>query len=217
MLHFSHIIFDIDGTLTDNTEGYINSMKYALDRMDIKDYNKDTLASHIGPPIQWIFSASFGMNEQDTNIAVKFFREYYNENGWQENIPYKGIIEMMAELYAQGKKMYVATSKVEKFALKIIQHFGMDKYIIQTKGDDYGDGKITKTKVITDLMEMQHLMPSEEIVMVGDTIYDIEGGKKNGISTIAVGYGFGNEKDLRNAIPLYYTANVEELFKVLAR
>lgn len=48
--------------------------------------------------------------------------------------------------------------------------------------------KITKSKVITDLMKMKDLKPLEEIVMVGDTPYDIAGGKEKGISTIAVGF-----------------------------
>ncbi len=215
MAQFTHIIFDLDGTLTNNTRGIKNSLKYALNKMHIDDYREDILDGFIGPPLQWGFSTLFGMNERNTNLAVEYFREYYAENGWHENVPYNGIVEVMASLDAQGKKMYIATSKLEKFAQQIIRHFEMDKYIIHLKGADYSGKKATKTQVLAGLLATQQLVPSKDIVMVGDTSFDIVGGNENGLSTLAVGYGFGKEEDLRNANPTFYAKDVEEMFEVL--
>lgn len=217
MAQFTHIIFDLDGTLTDNTQGIINSLKYAFERMQIDDYPEDILDRFIGPPLQWGFSQLFGMNDRNTKLAVEFFREYYSENGWHQNVPYYGIPEMMAELDRLGKHMYIATSKFEKFAVRIIEHFEMDKYILQVKGADYKGEKANKTQIITDLLQMQQLAPSEEIVMVGDTLFDMEGGKQNGLSTIAVAYGFGKEHELKAAQPDFYAEDVEELYDLLIR
>ena len=215
MPKFSHIIFDLDGTLTDNTQGIKNSLKYALGQMHIDSYTEEILDRFIGPPLQWGFSNLFGMNERNTKLAVEYFREYYGENGWHQNVPYQGILEMMAELDFQGKKMFVATSKLEKYAQKIIQHFEMDKYILMLKGADYS-GKHSKATLIASILETQQLIPSKEIVMVGDTVFDIEGGNENDLSTIAVNYGFGNEEKLRNTNPDFFVEDVEELYKVLA-
>lgn len=65
-------------------------------------------------------------------------------------------------------------------------------------------------------MQMQQLAPSKEIVMIGDTVFDIEGGHENGLSTIAVNYGFGKENELRNANPDYFAEDVEELYEILS-
>lgn len=216
MSQFSHILFDLDGTLTDNTQGIKNSLKYALNKMHVDEYSEAIMDQFIGPPLQWGFSNLFGLNERNTKLAVEYFREYYGENGWHQNKPYDGIFEMMAELDAQGKKMYIATSKLEKYALQIMEHFEMDKYIIRLKGADYGGKKATKSQIITDLLEMQQLVPSEQIVMIGDTVFDIQGGKENGLSTVAVGYGFGKEEELRNENPDYFADDVDELFEVLS-
>lgn len=213
---FSHIIFDLDGTLTDNTVGIQNSLKYALDQMQVETPGNEVLQSLIGPPLQWGFSEVFGMNERNTKLAVEYFRAYYSEHGWHQNVPYDGILEMMAELDAQGKKMYVATAKFETFALKIIEHFEMDKYILQVNGADYNGKKAEKDGIISSVLQTNRLVPSEEIVMVGDTVYDIKGGNENEISTIAVGYGFGKEEDLRNANPDYFAEDVNDLFEILA-
>jgi phosphoglycolate phosphatase len=216
MSQFSHILFDLDGTLTDNTQGIKNSLKYALNKMHVDGYSEAIMDQFIGPPLQWGFSNLFGLNERNTKLAVEYFREYYGENGWHQNEPYDGIFEMMAELDAQGKKMYIATSKLEKYALQIMEHFEMDKYIIQLKGADYGGKKATKSQIITDLLEMQQLVPSEQIVMIGDTVFDIQGGKENGLSTVAVNYGFGKEEELRNENPDYFAEDVEELYEILS-
>ncbi|MFV0269794.1 MAG: HAD-IA family hydrolase, partial [Draconibacterium sp.] len=177
----------------------------------------DILDRFIGPPLQWGFSQLFGLNERNTKLAVEYFREYYSENGWHQNVPYDGIPEMMAELDKQGKRMYIATSKFEKYAVRIMEHFEMDKYILQVKGADYKGEKANKTQIITDLLQMQQLAPSEKIVMVGDTLFDMEGGKQNGLSTIAVAYGFGKEHELKAAQPDFYAEDVEELYDLLIR
>ena len=216
MAQFTHIIFDLDGTLTDNTSGIKSSLKYALESMQIETWEADILDKFIGPPLQWGFSHLFGMNERNTKLAVEYFREYYGENGWHQNEPYPGIFEMLAELDSQGKRMYIATSKLEKYALKIMQHFEFDKYIIQLKGADYGGKKATKSQIIADLLTGQQLTPSESIVMIGDTVFDIQGGKENGLSTVAVGYGFGKEEVLRHSNPDFFVEDVEELYEVLA-
>ncbi|WP_346855555.1 HAD hydrolase-like protein [uncultured Draconibacterium sp.] len=216
MSQFSHILFDLDGTLTDNTQGIKNSLKYALNKMHVDGYSEAIMDQFIGPPLQWGFSNLFGLNERNTKLAVEYFREYYGENGWHQNEPYDGIFEMLAELDAQGKKMYIATSKLEKYALQIMKHFEMDKYIIRLKGADYGGKKATKSQIITDLLEMQQLTPSEQIVMIGDTVFDIQGGKENGLSTVAVNYGFGKEEELRNENPDYFADDVDELYEILS-
>jgi phosphoglycolate phosphatase len=216
MAQFTHIIFDLDGTLTDNTQGIISSLKYSLKKMHIDDYPENLLDGFIGPPLQWGFSQLFGLNERDTKLAVEYFREFYGENGWHQNVPYNGVLEMMAELDKLGKRMYIATSKLEKYAVKIVEHFEMDKYIIQLKGADYHAKKATKTQIIFDVLTTQQLIPSKEIAMVGDTVYDMEGGKENGLSTIAVAYGFGKENELKATEPDFFIEDVEELFEVLA-
>lgn len=213
---FTHIIFDLDGTLTDNTRGISNSVKYALKKMHIDGFSDENMKQFIGPPLQWGFSNLFGLNERNTELAVEYFREYYGENGWHENVPYPGILEMLQELDHQGKKMYIATSKLEKYASKISEYFGFNKHIIQVNGADYSGRKAGKTMIISNLLEAQQLLPSTKIVMVGDTVFDIEGGNNNGLSTIAVGYGFGEKEELIAAKPNYYAENAEELFEILS-
>ena len=215
MPNFSHVIFDLDGTLTDNTTGIRNSLLFALEHMQIHGYTEKMLEQFIGPPLQWGFSQLFGLNERETKLAVEYFRDYYSENGWHENEPYPGVSQLLEDLHFAGVKMYIATSKLEKFAQRIIEYFEFDKYIIQLKGADYGGNHASKVGIIAELLNLHRIRPTGNVVVVGDTIYDIEGGKGNELSTIAVTYGFGKEDDLQNANPDFFADSVDDLYSIL--
>ncbi len=215
MSRFSHLIFDLDGTLTDNTSGIRNSLLYALEHMQIQGYSENMLEQFIGPPLQWGFSSLFKLNERDTKLAVEYFRDYYSDNGWHENEPYPGVYQLLEDLHFAGVKMYIATSKLEKFAQRIIEYFEFDKYIIQLKGADYGGNQATKATIVSDLLRIHKIKPSGNVAMIGDTVFDIEGGSRNGLTTIAVTYGFGKEEELQNAEPDYFAESVEELYEIL--
>ena len=215
MSQFTHIIFDLDGTLADPREGIRNSIKYALGKMKNGEFSEDLLERFIGPSLQWGFSNIFGMNEKDTDLAVKYFREYFGEKGLYENEPYPGIYDLIESLQTAGKNMYIASSKLEKYVHRILEHFEFEKYITMVKGADYSGLNASKKELIYDLMAVRQIDHSKEIVMVGDTVYDINGGKHNRISTIAVGYGFGIIEELLAAEPDYYVESVEELSRVL--
>jgi phosphoglycolate phosphatase len=216
MPDFSHIIFDLDGTLTDNTRGIAASVKYALDKMQIDGFSGGLPEGFIGPPLQHGFKNLFGLNERNTQLAVEYFREYYSVHGLFENDPYPGVSEMLEELHFAGKELFIATSKLEKFAVQISEHFGFDKYIGQLKGADYKGDYATKTTIIFHLLESRQLAPSKNIAMVGDTVFDMEGGRENGLTTIAVTYGFGKREELQNAGPDFLAESVEELYQILS-
>jgi phosphoglycolate phosphatase len=216
MSNFSHIIFDLDGTLTDNTRGIAASVKYALDKMQVNGFNGNLPDGFIGPPLQHGFKNLYGLNERNTQLAVEYFREYYSLHGLFENDPYPGVSEMLEELHFAGKQLFIATSKLEKFAAQISEHFGFDKYIMQLKGADYKGDFATKTTIISQLLEMRQLAPSKKIAMVGDTVFDMTGGKENRLATIAVTYGFGKKEELESTDPDFWAETVEELFQILS-
>jgi phosphoglycolate phosphatase len=186
-----------------------------MEHMQIHGYSEDILEKFIGPPLQWGFSNLFGLNDRDTKMAVEYFRDYFSEKGLYENEPYPGVYEMLERLHFNGVKMLIATSKLEKYAQRIIEHFEFDRYITQLKGADYGGKNATKPALIRELLKTNYLRPSKRIVVVGDTAFDIAGGKENGLSTIAVTYGFGKEADLEKADPDFWADSVEELFEIL--
>lgn len=215
MPQFTHILFDLDGTLTNPRLGIGNSLKYTLRQMQMDGYSDEILEKFVGPPLQDNFKNLFGMNERNTNLAVEHFRTYFGEKGLFENEPYHGINELLEELHLSGKRVYVVTSKLEKYAKMIMQHFEFDRYLDDLQGAEATGKHSGKGQLIEQLMERNRIPTSTSVVMVGDTHYDLIGARENEISSIAVGYGFGVLETLSNYNPDYLVDSVDELAELL--
>ncbi len=215
MPNFSHILFDLDGTLTNPRLGIGNSLKYALSQMQIDDYSDEILERFVGPPLQESFKNLFALNDRNTQLAVEHFRNYFGEKGLYENEPYPGIGELLHKLHLSGKRVYVVTSKLEKYSQMIIRHFEFDRYIDDLIGAEPSGKHSGKGQLIAELMERNQILPSSSVVMIGDTHYDLIGAKENGISCIAVTYGFGKQETLKSCNPDFLVESVDELAELL--
>jgi len=213
MFYFRNIIFDLDGTLTDSLEGIFNSLVYALRQIGYEEIPEIMPTEFLGPPLQQGFKNIFHLNEKETELAVKVFREYYGSKGLFENHPYAGIPDLLAALADNGIRMFVATSKYEKYAWEIIRYFEFDKYIEDLQGADYG-GNHSKADLIEMIMD-KHRLEKHDTIMVGDTLHDIRGAREAAIKCIAVGYGFNSAETLKAANPDYYVEDVAELGEVI--
>jgi phosphoglycolate phosphatase len=211
---YSHIIFDLDGTLVNSKIGLTNSLNYMLTRMSIDMDSATIIDQMIGPPIQDGLKEVLDFDARQVELGISLFREYYSETGLYEGELYPGILELLEELQQLGTKLFVATSKKDLFVPAVLRHFELGRYVSDFEGSGDG-GKHTKAGLITRLMGRNQIIPSEKVVMVGDTKYDIVGGKANEIGTIAVGYGFGNSEELRALNPDYFAGDVEELCGLL--
>ena len=93
-MRWNTVLFDLDGTVTDPKEGITCAVAYALRQQGIIA-DPDTLTSFIGPPLHESFPELFGLTEEQTDRAVEDFRVYFSRQGWAENIPYKGMAELL--------------------------------------------------------------------------------------------------------------------------
>ena len=124
---YTHIFFDLDGTLTDPGLGITNSVMHALERYGIPVSDRRDLYCFIGPPLVESFMRYYDFSAADARAAVDVYREYFADRGLFENELYPGIPALLARLRAAGLKLVMATSKPEAFAVRIAEHFGMPK------------------------------------------------------------------------------------------
>ena len=209
-----YILFDLDGTITDSCEGIVNSVRYALKKFEIIEYDTEVLYKFIGPPLLDSFMKYYGFSKEKAVTAVKYYREYYSKTGIFENRLYEGIGELLKELHQNGKRVILATSKPEKFADIILEHFNISKYFDFVGGATMNEKRSQKEEVIDYILKSQNISP-DNAVMIGDTKFDIIGAHMFGMEAIGVLYGFGSEQDLIDANADHIVTNVNELKKLL--
>lgn len=185
------VIFDVDGTLLDTTEGIIASVKYTIGNFNFPQLHTDELLSFIGPPIQESFRQHYGINDKEKlqEIAT-VFRNRYKDYDLLKAKPYNGIYDLCDYLIDSGYKIAIATYKRQDYATDILLHFGFDKYSNTMYGADH-ENKLKKADIIRMCISNLTIDGDEEVVMIGDSANDAEGAQKLGIGFIGVTYGFG--------------------------
>ncbi len=214
-MKYKHIFFDLDGTLTDPGVGITNSVAYALRRCGIEEEDRTKLYKFIGPPLIDSFMLCYGFSREQATDAVAVYREYFAPKGIFENEVYPGISEMLSELKEKGVKLYVASSKPEKFVVEILKHFELFEYFTGVYGSTMDETRTKKDEVIAYALETENLSAAD-VIMVGDRHHDIDGAKKNGMRSVGVTYGYGDREEHESAGADHIAESVTELHKILA-
>ena len=200
------VLFDLDGTLTDSGEGIIKSADIALKHFNIHA-TQEQLKVFVGPPLIETFKM-FGIQESSLDEAVKLFRKRYLTVGKFENHPYQGIENVLRTLREKNYNLFVATSKPEKIAIEILDHYELSPYFTKICGATMDEKRSSKDDVISYLTTH---VDTDKMLMIGDTIYDVLGANVHSIPTIGVSWGYGNPKEMKKAGAITIVHTPEEL------
>lgn len=207
-----YVFLDLDGTVTDSAPGILNSVEYAIEKMGFPKENRKDLEKYVGPPLVEAFAENYHISVEDATQMVVFYREYFSTKGIFENEVYEGFENLLEN---SDKLFVLATSKPEHFAVKIMEHFNLNKYFKYISGSPMNEAKYTKTDVIKKALNDLNINDLNEVIMVGDRKYDAEGANELGIKSIGVLYGYGTEEELKSSGFTYIVNTVEELGKLI--
>lgn len=206
------VLFDLDGTLTDSGEGIINCATLALEHFGLPVPSREEMRVFVGPPLHETF-VKFGVPEDKAEDAVAVFRSRYVPIGIFENRPYDGIRDLLQNLQEKGHKLYIATSKPEPMAIRVLEHFDLAKYFTIICGATLSSDRVTKEDVIAYLLKKSG--EKDNMIMVGDTRFDVIGAKHHGIPCIGVGWGYGKVEDMVGAGAVAIANSTEELLALI--
>lgn len=215
----SSVFFDLDGTIINSQEGIINALQYMYERVGIH-HDKATLKTFIGPPLGDTFVKHDGMDPNDHEKIqdwINIFREYYDDKGWRENTIYPDIEKMLVSLNQQKTPIYIATSKPESSAKKILANLKLDVHVEDIFGaSDIESERNAKKDVISyGLNNLPTSIDQKHIAMVGDRENDIEGGHYNNLRAMRVLYGYGDLKELQAANSDWIVQNPLEIPEIV--
>lgn len=210
------ILFDLDGTLIDSSEGITKSTQYALAHYGIIENDLSKFYKFIGPPLVASFKKYYDFSEEQAVEAVAVYRERYNKIGLFECSLYPGVRECIEKLKAQGYLIGMASSKPEVSCRRILEHFGILELFDDVVGATF-DGRIdTKEEVLNEVMRRWSDVPKDEMCLIGDTMFDVEGANQVGIRTVAVTFGFGDVEQMVKAGAVAVCEDMAKLPEIVA-
>jgi len=210
-----HIIFDLDGTISNPETGILNGYKYTFPKVNLPTPNDAELRTLIGPPLRIVFEEMYGLSNEQTNFAIDTYRVYYNTlGGAYENELYDGMLQLIQSLHQQNKTLHIATHK-GAMSKEILKHFNIYSYFNQIQHYNEEKNIITKEKMIELILEKENFNNLENVVMIGDRYSDIEAAHTIGVKSIGVTYGFGSKEEITSTKPTHIAQNVAELQSLL--
>lgn len=213
---YKGIIFDLDGTLLDTSEGVLSSVRHTIKTMGYQELPEETLLTFIGPPVKRSLMDHFHLNDEEADCGTAIFREQYKNHDLLKAHPYEGIIQLLDSLKRQGFFIGVATLKRQDYAVTILEHFGIAERCDLICGSDMAS-KMQKADVLNQCLTGLHLSPSEAL-LIGDTASDAVGAKTVGTDFMAVTFGFGfhTKSQWDEAYsPVFTAENTSEIAKFL--
>lgn len=214
MSNFKNILFDFDGTLVNSSEGIFKSLNFAFESYGYGTKSEEFLQKFIGPPLHYSFTEFCGFTPEHAVEMTEKYRERYKTIGYLENYVYDGIPELLCELKSGGYKIGTASSKPLKFVKDICEQRGIAQYIDFLGGTQFDDIKESKTKVILNAMNALGAT-TEDTLMVGDRLFDINGAHEAGIPCCAVLFGFGSREEFEEYKAEYIIEKPKDLFEIL--
>jgi len=193
------IIFDLDGTLIDSSDDIAWAANMTLVYMGYNEMDLDAIKEGIGWGVKTLLQKLMPQEgpERIDDARVKFL-EYYWDHLTVNTILYPGVRETIDYFKDHDKKMAIVTNKPIKFTEKILNELALKDFFLMVLG---GDSLVNRKpdpepveKVISTLG-----VTKGKTVFVGDSKVDGETGKRAGIFTIGVEYGFRGRKELEEA------------------
>lgn len=183
------VIFDLDGTLIDSSQGIIHGYQYSLDKLGKVFPGTEFVQSVIGAPLPHVFKTLLGTDNEHIQTAIDYYRNYYQKKGKKEICLYPGIEQCLENLKSSQLFLGVATLKREDFAVEILKSLNISHYFDLICGMDQKDC-LTKKDLIWMCLD-RFSCSFEEAVLVGDSTYDAQAAASAGINFLPVTYGFG--------------------------
>jgi phosphoglycolate phosphatase len=196
-LYESHpisVIFDFDGTLVNSAEAIIKTWEYSCQKHGILIPDHKTIVNQMGVPLDLIAKLFVEGTEINHDELVVTYKKEFNNN---QNLvrAYKGIDEMLVELYENGVSMYVVSARSSDSLNSIIKDLNLSRYFKKI----IGAGDVNNCKPHPEAIEKlvaEFELDTNNVVMVGDASVDMQMGLNAGVTTLFVEWGAHTMEDI---------------------
>ena len=204
---FPVYLFDIDGTLLDSARDICGAVQQVLETTPCGPRTFDFLRGYIGLHLIDLFQDVLpGSTPAQVDGLIAQYRTIYLARGHKLTSVYPGVAEGLAAL---GGRKGTATTKGSVTTRAVLEQFGLLPYFDHVQGTDGFPAKPAPDVIHAALAAMG--AKPEEVLFVGDSAADMEAGKRAGVKTCAVRYGYGVEEKLAVHEPDYWISDLRDL------
>jgi HAD superfamily hydrolase (TIGR01509 family) len=198
------VIFDIDGTLVDSNDAHAQAWLDALKEFGFSDISFERVRRMIGMGGDKILPDLVGLGEDDERGKKLLDRR--KQIFLQHYLPglkaFPGSRELVERIKQEGMLAVVASSANSKELTPLLKAARVDDLMDETTSSSDAEDSKPDPDIVRAAVAKTHL-PAEQLIMLGDTPYDIEAAKGAGVPVVAVRCGGWSDRDLEGALAVY--------------
>jgi len=207
------IIFDLDGTLANTYQSLFDSADQTAKELGYGSISKELFDKTIGMPYEPAVELMLSVKDKEKiDGYINAFRKIYDEKCVETNL-YPGVEETLKELRGKGFLVAVSTTKPTVYAMKIFRHFGIDNLFDLVVGSNLEELEKEKPELVKEVLEKMDF--DGDAIMVGDTVYDVIGARKNGLGALVYLNGMNSREDFKQSPPDSFFQDYGELINML--
>ena len=213
MQNFKAIFFDFDGTIADTVNGILATMTATFKELNLPIPPQDAMKSTIGMLLGDALQQLGNLDDSQRVIAVKTYQRLFREVELPNTRIFPGVSQTLQTLKSRGVKMAIVTSRgIESLRLILTQN-NILEYFDELVTRDNGFKPKPAPDMVNYLLQKMSLAPSD-VLVVGDTTFDIDMGAAAGCKTCAVTYGNHSAERLATSKCDWMVGRFEEIAEV---
>ena len=206
---FPVYLFDVDGTLVDSASDICGAIQEVLCTTTQNQVENGILRGYIGRHLLDLFEDLFPhYTPAQIEELIASYRRVYPVRNHTMTQAYPGVVEALAGL---GGKKSTATTKGTPTTRTVLELFGLLPYFDHVQGTDGFPHKPAPDVIFTSLRALG--ATPEDCLFIGDSAADMEAGRRAGVKTCAVLYGYGKREDLAKWQPDYWISDPRDLLQ----
>lgn len=193
------VIFDVDGTLVDSNPSHAQAWLRALQEFG-QPADAEEIRRSIGMGGDKIIPMQTPWSDQEPEgkALAKRRGQIFQERYLPNLSAFRGAQELVRKLHQQGMKLAVASSAQPKELEPLLDIVGIGEYLSEKTSS--GDAEESKPNPDIVAVALQRLgLKAEEVIMVGDTPYDLQAARKLAIRPLAFLTGGWSRQELAEA------------------
>jgi HAD superfamily hydrolase (TIGR01549 family) len=197
------VILDVDGTLVDSNDAHARAWVEALAEEGFH-VAFEKVRPMIGMGGDKLLPKVCGLRENsDIGKSIgKKRKKIFTERYLPSLQPTAGAKELLEHMHQSGLRLVVASSAKEEELKGLLRVCGADEFIEKKTSADDAERSKPEPDIVQAALETVGLTQCD-VLMLGDTPYDVEAARKAGVSTVAVRCGGWRDADLGGALAVY--------------
>lgn len=208
------VVFDFDGTIADTRSLILSCFRAAYDRLGLETPSDERIGSTIGLPLERAFRELSGLSEDEGRRAAEAYRTVFRSLGVAQVEAIGGMPLVVGRCAQAGYRLAVASSRGHESLQALLPALRLSQYLEVVAGREDAAREKPDPALLLSVAGALGL-PPDELLMVGDTRFDLEMGRAAGSATVGVTWGNHTRAELESADPTAIIEDPLELLKLL--